>query len=104
MSFKRLRAHRISSDDERPAPQLPTKVLVKRKAQPDKPAELVELPPAAPKPAAKPKPMPKPAAKPKALPQLDALTAKDLLAMCKAKGLKATTKHTKAQLLKLLNG
>ena len=98
MSFKRLRAHRISSDDERPAPQLPTKVLVKRKATPDKPAEVVELP------AAKPKPMPKPAAKPKALPQLDALTVKDLIAMCKAKGLKATTKHTKAQLLKLLKG
>ena len=97
MSYKRLRAHRISSDEDRPAPQLPTKVLIKRKAKPDKPPEVVKL-------AAPAKPKPKPAAQPKALPQLDALTVKDLIAMCKAKGLKATTKHTKAQLIKLLNG
>ena len=95
VTFKRARAHRSYSKQKRAVPQPPPKILIKRKAAPEKPPEVVTLPP-------KPAPKPTPVVKPKPAPALGEMTIAQLLELAKTKGLKATTKMSKAQLITLI--
>ena len=89
-TFKRARAHRSYSLEERPTPQPPPKILVKRKATPEKPPEVVT-----------PKPKPKPEPKPEPVIVYEDLTVDELYDLAKERGLKATRRHKKAELIAL---
>ena len=86
-TFKRARAHRSYSLEERPTPQPPPKIIIRRKAAKKPEPE-----------AAKPKPK-----KPVKVWTL-ADTREDLAAEAKRRKLKVTTRTTKKTLVEMLQG